>query len=113
MISRNKIYQQFPRTNKSINAGEIWLAYYPYREIGGVEKLRPVYVKETKKNGILVYKLTTNKDKGTFVDIKLGSKNRFKKFNKKSYIDFHSLTLINEEKFYSKLKSNIEIKEEK
>jgi len=105
-------YNEFPKTNKTIEIGDIWYAYFPYQELGNMEKLRPVYVKKILDDGILVYMITTNQNKGKLLEIDLSCKNRYKNM-RTSYININKKAILNETKFYSKLKKGIKLEEMK
>ena len=109
MILR-KCYNEFPKTTKTIEEGDIWYAWFPYNEKGNMQKLRPVYVKKILNDGILVYMITTNKNKGKLLEIDLSCKNRYRHM-KKSYININNKRILDETKLYSKLKKGIKLKE--
>lgn len=97
----DKKFQEFPKTTRLIEKGDIWLAYYPYREKGNMEKLRPVYVSEVNEDNIKVYMITTNKNRG--IPLKVNLSNRKEK--RQSYLNFNNYSIIKKEKFYIKIKS--------
>lgn len=110
MIIRN-CYNEFPKTNKTIEEGDIWYAKFPYQTKGNLEKLRPVYVKKIlNNNNFLVCMITTNKNNGKLLKIDLSCKNRYKHM-KTSYININKESILDETKFYSKLKKGIKLEE--
>lgn len=96
-MQKNKItnYDKFPTTNKTINEGDIWLAKFPYKELGNMEKLRPVYIDEILTDKVKVIMITSNKQKGIEINIKSNK-------NKKSYLT-NRYAYITTDKIYRKI----------
>lgn len=93
-------YNKFPTTNKNIHIGDIWYAWFPFREQGNYEKLRPVLVSAIKEDKIKVRMITSNPKKGKLIVIKNKVKSRL--LYKDSYLTNNDAYLT-EDKFYSKI----------
>lgn len=105
-------YNNFPTTNKTIHVGDIWYAWYPFKELGNYEKLRPVLVSDIKDDKIKVRMITSNPNKGKLIVIKNKVKSRL--LYKDSYLTNND-ALLTEDKFYSKIVAscNYDVKKEK
>ena len=104
-------YNNFPTTNKNIHVGDIWYAWYPFKELGNYEKLRPVLVSDIKDDKIKVRMITSNPSKGKLIVIKNKVKSRL--LYKDSYLTNND-ALLTEDKLYSKIVAscNYEVKKE-
>lgn len=93
-------YNRFPTTQRNIHVGDIWYAYFPFKELGNYEKLRPVLVSAIKEDKIKVRMITSNPTKGKLIVIKNKVKSRL--LYKDSYLTNNDAYLT-EDKFYSKI----------
>lgn len=93
-------YNKFPTTKRNIHVGDIWYAFYPYKEEGNFEKLRPVLVSAIKEDKIKVRMITSNPKSGKLIVIKNKVKSRL--LYKDSYLT-NDDALLTEDKFYSKI----------
>lgn len=108
---RYKTYDRFPTCKKNITVGDIWYAWYPFKELGNYEKLRPVLVSAIKEDKIKVRMITSNPTKGKLIVIKNKVKSRL--LYKDSYLTNND-ALLTEDKFYSKIVAscNYDVKKE-
>ena len=103
-------YNNFPTTNKTIHVGDIWYAYFPFRELGNYEKLRPVLISSIEEDTIKAKMITSNNKKGKLIIIRNKVKSRL--LYKNSYLT-NNEAILTEDKIYSKIatKNDYEIKE--
>ena len=100
---RYKTYDRFPTCKKTVKVGDIWYAYFPFRELGNFEKLRPVYISYVDENTIKAKMITGNSKKGKLIVIK----------NKVKAKLLYKEATLTEDKLYSKIvaSNNFEVKE--
>lgn len=96
-MKRNKIYDEFPKTTRRPKKGEVWLAFFPYYQRGGFEKLRPVLIKSVRGDEAIVQKITSKK-KGKEITLNYN--------NKKSYL-VNNFARIKLYKCYHRIKSKL------
>lgn len=103
-------YNKFPTTLRNIHVGDIWYAFFPYREEGNFEKLRPVYISYVDENTIKAKMITSNPKKGKLIVIKNKVKKRL--LYKDSYLTDNE-AILTEDKLYSKIvaSNNFDVKE--
>ena len=100
---RYNSYNKFPTTKKNIHVGDIWYAWFPFREVGNYEKLRPVLISAINNDIIKAKMITSNPKKGKLIVIKNKVKSRL--LYKDSYLTNNEATLT-EDKLYSKIVAN-------
>ena len=106
-----KYYNSFPRYMPNPKPKEVWLALFPYEQLGNMEKIRPVLIEKVKEDSVIVKAITTNPKNAKKIKGVLGNSKKYESFNKQSY-----LKNKNEEipiyKLYGKIRDRIEIEEE-
>ena len=100
-----KKYNNFPRTNKTPHKNDIWLALFPYEQLGNMEKIRPVLIDKVYEDYVIARMITTNEKRGKEIDI--STNNLFKK----SYLT-NKRQRLTYDKLYGRIKANANIKEE-
>lgn len=95
----DKVYKDFPVTNKIPKKGDYWMAYFPFQELGNFGKLRPIYIEEIneKNETIIARMITTNSKRGIKIEDK-------KHFVKDSYLT-NNKAIITYDKLYRRIKS--------
>lgn len=102
----NKI-NKFPKVKKTPHTNEVWLALFPYKQLGNMEKLRPVMITSVSEYKVKCRMITTNEKKGKKIKGVL-STSRY--FNQPSYLS-HIEQEIPRYKLYGKLRNKIELEE--
>lgn len=98
-------YKDFPRTKKTPQKNDIWLALFPYETLGNMQKIRPVLIENVTDDYVIARMITTNSNKGVELDIVQNH------LYKKSYLT-NCRKRLTYDKLYGKIKSNANIKEE-
>lgn len=102
----NKI-NEFPKVKKTPHINEVWLALFPYEQLGNMEKLRPVLITKVMQDNVKCKKITTNANKGKKIK---GVLSTSKYFNQPSYLSNIEVD-IPRYKLYGRLRNNIELEE--
>lgn len=101
---------EFPNVKKEPHKHEVWLALFPYEQLGNMEKMRPVYITSIneEKETVRCKMITTNPKNAKKIKGKL-SNSRY--FNKDSYLK-ERIEEISIYKLYGRIKNKIELEEE-
>lgn len=104
----NKI-NSFPTVKKEPHRHEVWLALFPYEQLGNMEKLRPVYITSVneEKDTVRCKMITTNPKNARKIKGKI-SKSRY--WDKECYLK-EILMEIPTYKLYGKMKNKIELED--
>ena len=106
----NEYYNSFPKKLANPKPKEVWLALFPYKQLGNMEKIRPVYILNVDHDNNIVQcqKITTNPEFARKIKGKLSN---IKPFNRDSYLN-NEKTTIPIYKLFSRLKNKIELEDE-
>ena len=101
----------FPRTTRVPQPKQVWLALFPYEQLGNMEKIRPILITKVNEETVECRMITTNPHKATKVKGKLTNGKHFAYFNKDSYVKDKKIE-IPKYKLYGMIKNQIELEEE-
>ena len=107
----NKYWNSFPKYAPNPKPNEVWLALFPYEQLGNMEKIRPVLINKVKEDTVIVQPITTNPVNAKKIKGVLTNGKTFTAFNKTSYLK-DSKEEIPIYKLYGRIRNKIELEEE-